>query len=237
MVRHHAVEMRTASRLASVSVVLVTALAACGTAPTDSVRAGEGSGSCANIAIFEGREYSGRNAVIHPTAGAVVGEARLPACSDTNLATTAADEFVSVAELKGVEPDIAIVNAMTPEVIYVRSDLRTLPPEVERYFHAPSCSPDDAPVELHGMWLGIVGPDETTELDMIPPYTLEMLVTRSTSPTYANSEITIEVPRSLGRPLTRNDVKTSLWEAGTLDVRATCDGDRFVAESVEAFAP
>ena len=64
-----------------------------------------------------------------------------------------------------------------------------------------------------------------------------MLVAESSSPRYLDAEIIIDVPPDLGSPLSHEDVESSLWEGGTLRVRSTCDGDRFVAEHVEAFPP
>jgi hypothetical protein len=220
-----------------VLVAFATGSTACGGGPGSDAVGSEGAGSCANIAIFEGREYTGQHAVRHPSFGEVLGEARIPACNDTNLSTPEPDEFVKVARLAGVDPEVAIVDAISPEVIYIRSDLYPGPAEVVRLFTAPSCAQEDSPIAFRGTWLGIFGPGETTELDLLPPYTVMMLVSQSSSPRYVNAEIDIRVPPSLGSPLTHQDVKTSLWEGGTIRVRSTCDGKRFVADSVAAFPP
>jgi hypothetical protein len=217
------------------SMALVTALTACGS--VDPPGLVSGGGSCANIAIFEGREYTGGNAVRHPSPGEILGEARIPACNHPNASSPLSDEFVPVAALPGIEPDVAIVDAAFPQVIYVRSDVDPRPAEIDWFFTAPSCAHRDIPVALRGTWLGIVGPGGSTELDLVPPYTVRMLVARSSSPRYVDAEIDILVPLSLGSPLTHEDVETSLWKAGTLRVRSTCHRRRFVAESVEASPP
>jgi hypothetical protein len=228
-------EMHPGSSVVLVSIALVTVLTACGS--PDSRGLVSGGGSCANIAIFEGREYTGRNAVRHPSAGVVLGEARVPACNHPNASSPVSDEFVRVATLPGFEPEVAVVDAVMPEVIYVRSDVDPLPAEIDWFFTAPSCARGDIPIALRGTWLGIVGPGGSTELDLVPPYRVMMLVARSSSPRFVDAEINILVPPSLGSPLTHEDVETSLWQGGTLRVRSTCHGERFVAESVESSPP
>jgi hypothetical protein len=142
---------------------------------------------------------------------------RLPGCNDTGQPTAPPDELVKVARLPDVDPDVAVVDAAAPEVIYVRSDLDPLPAAVARFFDAPSCRQEDSPIELKGQWLGIIGPGEQTELDLVPPYSVEMFVSHSSSRRYVNAEINIDVPPSLGSPLTREDGETSLsgGEAGS----------------------
>jgi hypothetical protein len=217
-------------------LVLMMGATACGSSGSPPSTAGA-VGSCASVAYFDGREYSGHRAVVHPVPGEVLGEARLPGCNDTGEPTAPPDEFVEVARLSGVDPEIAMVVATTPEVIYVRSDLDPLPDEVVEFFAAPPCEPTDGPIELEGQWLSILGPNGTTEVDLVPPYTVGMLVAHSSSPRYLMAEIEVEVLPSLGSPLTREDLSSSLWEGGTVQVETRCDGERFIAESIEAFPP
>lgn len=75
--------------------------------------------------------------------GKVVGEARLPGCNDTGEPTTSPDALVKVARHSGVDPEIAIVDAMTPEVIYIRSDLDPLSEQLAEFF-------DRTPVRIEG---------------------------------------------------------------------------------------
>jgi len=134
--------------------------------------------------------------------------------------------------LSGVDPDIAVL--WNTDTILVREGTDPLPAAIERSLELPSCDQADEPIELSGMWIGILGADGNTELDMDPPYDVEMLVDTSSSPAYERAQLTIRVPASLGRPLTRDDVGASLWKGGRIAVSATCRGDGFVASEVAA---
>lgn len=197
----------------------------------------EANGVCASMAFFDGHRYVGRTAVVDPAPGAVVGEARLPGCNDQGQASAPPDELIEVARLPGVDPSVAFVAARFPEIIYTRSDVATLPPTVAEFFAAPGCSEEDVPIRTEGIWLGIIGADGETELDLVPPYDVIVLVARSSAPRYVNAELTVRVSPSLGSPLTREDVEASLWEGGSVQIVSRCDGERFIAESVQAFPP
>ena len=125
-----------------------------------------------------------------------------------------------------------------PEVIYVRADLDSYPPGIDRYFAAPECVSADEPIDLEGPWLSIPGTDANKEPDPVPPYRVEVLVVRSSASRYANAELTIAVPPTLGMPITHADVEKALWGGGrSLRVTAACDGERFIAESIEVIQP
>ena len=194
-------------------------------------------GTCAPIAFFEGREYHSQNAVVHPVPGEIVGEIRIPGCNDTGESETPSDAMRQVASLPGVDVAVAVVDA-GGEVIYMAGeDQDPTPPEILHYFIAPNCEQQDAPIVLEGRWLSIPGTDANIEPDPVPPYGVEILVAESSSPAYLNAELTIAVPPSLGMPITHTDIEESLWEGGTLRVVARCEGERFVAETVEVFPP
>jgi hypothetical protein len=215
--------------LASVVGVGVLMLPACraqsGTQPTI------GPGDCANVALFRGETYRGGNAVVIPSPGTDLGDLRVQVCGGQ-----LPDQIVRVGSLPGIDPADAVVSIEDPEIVYVREDLSLLAPPVRRYFVAPVCDPKDAPIELRGTWLGIAQPDGTTELDLRPPYDVTMLVRDASAATYLSAELSIRVAPELGAPLTHDDVASSLWNGGDLDVVAACRGDRFVARSVTASA-
>lgn len=228
--------MRYPRRSIALLVCLIAGASACG--GTDAPLADAGAfGACASVVFLNGHEYAGRYAEVRPVPGEVVGDARIPGCDDTGMPTTPPDEHVSVARLPGVDPEVAVVDLANPQTIYVRSDLDLLPEAVTRFFTAPSCAAEDSPIELEGQWLSIIGPGETTEVDLVPPYGVGMLVAESSAPRYLDAEIIIDVPPALGSPLSHEDVESSLWEGGTLRVRSTCHGERFVAERIEALPP
>lgn len=206
-------------------------LAGCASASEPSAQA-----TCVVIADFEGQQYHSRNALVHPSPGAVLGDITIPGCNDTG-GEQPPDESRSVASLPGVDKSVALVDAEIPEVIYVRADLERLPPEVERYFVAPVCRPEDAPIDLAGPWLSIPGTDANVEPDPVPPYWVEMLVASSSSSAYLDAELRILIPPSLGMPITHEDVEKSLWTGGTVRVSARCRGARFVADAVATMPP
>jgi hypothetical protein len=191
--------------------------------------------TCVSTAFFDGTEYVSRHVPVHPVPGEVLGQARVPGCNDTGQAQSPPDEFVNVARLPGAAPSIAVVSADFPEVIYMRADLQDIPPEVMAYFNRPGCEQTDIPITLEGPWLGIIQPDGHTELDLVPPYDLSMLVLHGSSPSYLRAELSIRVEPSLGTPLTHQDVEAALWKPGTLRVVAGCNGKEFVARHVTAF--
>jgi hypothetical protein len=65
-------------------------------------------GPCASIVHFQGRTYLGKQAILQPEPGDFVGYASMPQCSDGG-GETVPDEEISVVELPGVDPEIAVV--------------------------------------------------------------------------------------------------------------------------------
>lgn len=193
-----------------------------------------GAGSCAFMVFFRGATYVGRQAILQPEPGDFVGNALLPQCSDGGGGPVP-DEEISVVTLPGVDPEIAVVWSGNPGTILVNEDLTRLPAEAQRYFERPACRPDHEPIELIGPWWGILGADGDTELDLLPPYDLELLVRRASDPTYERFDLYVRVPPSVGKPLTKEDIRTSLWEGGSIAITARCEGDRFVAEDVKSY--
>jgi hypothetical protein len=234
---HHR-NVRTSSIASLIGLAVLAS--ACGGADRSSegseVSSG-GSASCAWVAFLDGHEYLGGNAVVHPVPGETVGEIRIPGCNDTGQSEAPPDEWRTVAVLPGVDASVAVVDAEMPEVIYVRADLDSYPSGIDRYFDAPECVSADEPIDLEGPWLSIPGTDANKEPDPVPPYRVEVLVVKSSASRYANAELTIAVPPTLGMPITHADVEESLWGGGSLRVTAACDGERFIAESIEVIRP
>lgn len=197
-------------------------------------RGDAGAESCANRIIFDGSEYLGRAAIVLPVPGDIIGVADVPGCPDEGEGRPSVDEHIEVASVMDIDPAIALVAADDPSTIFIREGMGRLPAELTAFFEPPLCRSSDAPIALDGTWLGILSPDGTTELDMVPPYNIEMLVERSTVKRYERANLTILVPASLGKPLTREDVRMSLRQGREIRILASCEGGRFVAESVEA---
>ena len=215
----------------------VMLIASCGGESTFEVGTEEGSGgSCAFIVYFRGHAYDARGVEQAPPEGRAIGEARLPGCDDTNDGESEPDEMIPVARLRGASPNVALVWRGSTDTVFVRQG-HDPPRAVRRVEDAPPCDGRDAPIDLTGPWLGILGADEKTELDMKPPYDLEMFVEDASTRRYEDVHLTVRVPRSAGEPLTRADVKASLWEGGTIHIEASCDAGRFVAHAADAHPP
>jgi uncharacterized protein DUF6281 len=197
-----------------------------------------GAASCALVAHYQGHTYEGVGVRIAPIEGQLLGDAVLPGCDDTGgQDTPPADEVIQVAAVAGVSPDVALVWHDVTDTVLIREGTGPLPPELQELLETPSCDPGDAPIELDGPWLGIHDGD-MTEVDLDTPYQIDMQVVHASSPRYQRAFLTVHVPESLGRPLSREDVERSLWKAGSISVTASCGGDGgYVAERVTTSPP
>lgn len=226
----------------ALSTLLLLTLMACGGTgsdrPAGETGGGEVSGgdaSCALLIRYRGAVYEGTGVGVAPPAGRPLGEAVLPGCDDGGGAS--ADEEVEVAELQGVSPDVALVWPGYEDVVFIRRGA-TLPQAVEDLLRPPACDSRDEPIDLAGPWLGILGADGYTEVDLKPPYDVDLFVEESSAPRYDRAFLTVRVPASLGEPLTRADVESSLWEGGTVSARVRCgDEGAYVAERIAAAPP
>ena len=220
-------------------ILLLTALAAatgCAASHTG-IQAG-GSASCADIVHFRGKTYSGTSVKVSPVPGRRLGTAVMPPCDDTGGQLPAEGGGpIRVAELPGVSPEVAFVPLGRNDVVYIRSERKHLPPGVMRLTRAPACLAGDTPISLAGPWLGILGPRGQTEVDLVPPYSLSVLVLHSSSPRYLRAFLDVRVPASLGRPITRPELRASLLHGGTVSIIATCRSGHYIATHVETAPP
>lgn len=221
------------TRLITMVAITVVALGACGGGETTST---EGSGSCALVVQYEGQSYEGMPVQVAPPEGEPAGTGILPPCNDTNDADEESEE-IELARFPDVSPDVALIWPGRHDIVLIAEGTDQLPKEVPALQSAPGCDPEQTPIRLYGEWWGILGADGETELDLIPPYDLQVVVTDATPDIYERADLFVRVPKSLGKPLTHDDVKSSLWEGGNIEILANCEGGRFTAERVEAFAP
>jgi hypothetical protein len=223
------------AQLLSAAIVAALLSASCSeSSRKGEVRAG-GEGSCAFVVTFGGERYVGRQVLVEPPLGKALGEGVIPSCDDTNTGESVADERIPVVELVGIDPSMAIAWEGQPSSILVREDIDLLPAELERYFERPVCDPSHEPIRLFGTWVGIIGPGETTELDLVPPYDLELLVSVASEPEYQGADLSVRVPASAGRLVTKKDIRTALWEGGSIEMTVRCSGARFLADTVGTY--
>jgi hypothetical protein len=227
---------RSAEGRVVLAVAAVAMLTACSGAD-DLGRTAGGDASCAFIVRFRGTEYVGVQVAVEPIPGKMLGYAVLPPCDGTGRHTGDHGQRVAVAAFPGLRPGVALTWARNEDSVFVRKGLSRLPDPVAALVHPPRCFRRDAPLRLSGSWLGIVGADGKTELDLLPPYDVMLRVNRASSPRYERADLSVRVRPSLGTPLTHEDIKTSLWHGGTMSVTAACQGGRFVAESLRTDPP
>lgn len=195
--------------------------------------------SCAFVVEYGGHRYLGNAAPVKPVEGKLLGTATMPGCQDTPNVPVPDDAEVEVAEIEGVDRAIAIMIRGRDETVLLREDVdpQRLPPQLTRLLSAPRCNSGARSVEVSGRWLGILGADGRTELDLDPPYDVRIRVSEASVAAYERAEINVRVPMALGRPLTRSDIESSLWGGGTLKATVSCRDGSFVASSVTAVPP
>jgi hypothetical protein len=212
--------------------IAASALSGCGSNPAG---VGGVDADCALLVRYQGQTYFGRGVQVAPREGRLIGTGVLPGCDDGDGAEP--DEEIRLAEIEGVPPEIALAWHGQGDTVFVLEGVDQLPSEVRRLTRVPQCDSRDEPIELAGPWLGILGADGHTELDLAPPYDVHVFVQETTSPRYERAFLTIRVPEELGRPLTRDDIHSSLWESGTIEFTTGCDNGRYVALRVAAYPP
>jgi hypothetical protein len=228
-----AVPSRRAAKLLSAAIVAAFLSGGCSSRKDEALAGGEG--SCVFVVTFGGERYVGRQVFVEPPLGEALGEGVIPSCDAPNAGESVGDERIPVVELVGIDPSMAIVWEGQPSSILVREDIDLLPAELERYFERPVCDPSHEPIRLFGTWVGIIGPGETTELDLVPPYDLELLVSVASEPEYQGADLIVRVPASAGRLVTKKDIRTSLWKGGSIEMTVRCSGARFMADTVATY--
>lgn len=225
--------MRTIRRVLMCALIAGAVFGACGGATSGTEG---GTGSCAFVGEFRGGNYEPVAVRKAPAEGEHLGTAVLPACENTGGDEEAQDERIEVARLQGVPPQEAILWQGRFDQVLVHEGT-SLPPEVAALMQPPGCDTEDAPVQLSGPWLGIIGPGQETEVDLKPPYRVDMFVEEASDQRYERALITVRVPRDAGEPLTPEDVRESLWKGGTIDVDAICDDSAYLAREIGAHPP
>ncbi len=221
-------------------LVAAGTLAGCGgSESTTSPTGREASAACAPLITYDDRRYVGAAVRVEPAPGRDLGIGTRPWCADTPDAPERPPEEIEIAEIVDVPPAIAIAVRTHSGTVYIRDDVdrERLPQELERLLQAPRCLAVDEPIELTGPWRGILGADGHTELDLVPPYDVDLFAESSSAARYARAHLTVRVPSRLGRPLDREDIERSLWEGGTISIRAHCEDAAFVADRVDARPP
>jgi hypothetical protein len=184
------------------------------------------------MAQLDGRWYSGNGGIrVIPTYGDSLGTATIPPCEGGD------GSRIEAVSIVGVSPEVAFASPRFEDIVFIAEGTDSFPPALQRLRHEPRCNDRDAPIVLNGPWLGIIGADGNTEVDLVPPYDLSMRVDDASVARYERSFLTIHVAADIGRPLDREDVRSSLREGGNLSVTTACLDGQFWAEDLTASPP
>ena len=215
-------------------LVAATIASGCSPATIESSVGGTPDPACiaSLTAAFEGRRYVANGGLnIIPEYGRYLGKAHIPPCNG-------GEGFeIDAYAIAGTRPTVAFASPRYEDVLFLHRSLASLPPELEELRSPPRCLGNDAPITLSGPWLGIIGPGGETEMDLVPPYALTMRVEEAIPDLYSATFLRVQVGPELGQPLDREDVRSVLWEGGTLSVTASCRDGTFWAETVDARPP
>ena len=187
---------------------------------------------CGLRARLDGSWYVSSGGVrVIPSYGDALGKATVPPCGGEGGYSFEAFSIV------GVRPEVAFASPRYEDLVFIAEATQTAPRWLQRLRVEPTCAEQDEPIALQGPWLGIIGPHHETEVDLVPPYTLEMRVDEASSRRYERTLLTIRVADEAGRLVTPQDVRTSLQQGGNLSVRAVCRNGEFSAKHVAALPP
>jgi hypothetical protein len=206
-------------------IVVAVLLAGCATSPSEV----EPACVIAMRARLDGSSYFG-SGDIHtiPSYGDPLGIATMQPCQGE------AGFSFEAFSIVGVRAEIAFASPRYENLVFIAEGTHGTLPWLERLRREPACGERDEPITLEGPWLGILGPHNETEIDLVPPYKLSMRVDESSPSGYERTFLTIHVGRDAGRPLTRRDVEDSLQQGGSLSVTAICRDRDFWAGEVDA---
>jgi hypothetical protein len=214
--------------------LLALALGGCG---NENGNAGAGGGDCISSVRYQGQIYTWSDVEVAPREAGSVGNAGFYCNLLEARAGSEPDQEIELARIEGVPPEVALAWRRHSDMVFVREGVDPLRSEVRRLLEAPKCDPRNEPIEIAGPWLGIRGV-VYEEVDLVPPYDVDLLVEESSVPRYEQAFLAVRVPKALGRPLTRKDIRESLRRGGSIMLSVTCwlDG-RYVAERIAAHPP
>lgn len=186
---------------------------------------------CGASLSYEGHHYIGYGDILkQPSLGPEVGSGSMDPCSGGGPG-----QRVTVTAIRHVPVAHAIFVAGD---VYVRKG-EPLPQRLQSAFHQPRCSTRGR-FAVKGKWLGILGSRSPHGGAVVKaPYAVRVGV-EHTSPgaqKYAGYTLTIHVDNAIRPPITRSDIRHSLWRGGTLRAVAHCVNSRFVVESLAATPP
>jgi hypothetical protein len=138
-----------------------------------------------------------------------------------------------------VSPLVAVVAVGWNDMVLVRAALvrrGDLPAAVRELLKAPRCASSHR-VRLLGPWLGILSADGPTEIDLLPPYVLDMHVREASESRYLRAFLRLRVTERTRGLITREDIEEVLWEGGDLAAKVRCARGRYLAVRLDPRPP
>lgn len=182
---------------------------------------------CPTVLDFNGNRYAGSGDLQRvPRAGASLGSATTPGCSDQNGDAQAAER--EVLKVPGVSAQDALLSNSE---LYVAEDL-TEWPEGLRKARQPLACPKDAG-ELGGFWVSLEGPMPERDGQVTTPYVAVLSVDGGTGlPLDQWSEfiVRLQINEATAGATDPRLVTEALQEGARVEATVTCDGTAFVAE-------
>jgi hypothetical protein len=196
--------------------------------------AAEGATSCEILVRWHKRTYGAVGVEVSPLVGRRLGAGHMPGCGPSEPATP-----IKLAALPSASPRNAVVALPFDDIVFVRAALGRrgdLPAAVKELLKAPRCVSSER-VRLFGPWLGILSGDGSTELDLVPPYVLDIHVREASESRYLRAFLRLRVTERTRGLITRDDIEQVLWEGGDLAATARCDHGRYVAVKLDPRLP
>jgi|GEM_PF-3802548 len=211
---------RTTVGIGAVLVALMAVLVAAWALPRLG-STGSVTGSCADIVVFRGQEYSGSAPVRMPHAGARLDPALKPPCLDPRHSGPGVPATSwTVYAVPGVDPSVAVMSHNT---LFVRPDRTVRSEPLDVMMSSPSCSRDE---ELSGTVISIA---RSSPHPSAPPTALTLRVVAGSvleDGRWQWVELEIATPEKLP------GVGRLTPEADQVTVTVTCDGADFVATTI-----
>jgi hypothetical protein len=196
--------------------------------------ASEGATSCAFVVRWRKRTYYPVAVKVSPLVGRRLGAGQMPGCGPSEPPAP-----VRLAALPGASPRNAVVAVGWNDMVLVRAALvrrGDLPAAVRELLKAPRCASSHR-VRLLGPWLGILSADGSTEIDLLPPYVLDMHVREASESRYLRAFLRLRVTERTRGLITREDIEEVLWEGGDLAAKVRCARGRYLAVRLDPRPP
>lgn len=182
---------------------------------------------CAAELVFEGRTYAGRGEQVRTARpGPELGRATVAGCGSD-------DYEVTVAALTGVDPDQAV---LADGRVWLSDQTLGIPTAVAALAQPVRCT-HPGTVTLAGDWVSVRGPMPEQDYQLTPPYTATIDVEAGRGlplERYASVRVEVLVTEGTLGGTDPELARAALGGSTRVRTEVGCDGDDFVAASIDA---